>query len=109
ILALDQQLAQPDACGVVRVTCPEPLARRITASPLLERFAKRHPGLRIELVMSDKYLDLAKGEADVALRSGDTDDGELLGRKIGDSHWAVYASSSYVARQGRPSNVAELN
>ena len=43
-----------------------------------------------------------KGEADVALRSGDTDDGELVGRKIGDSIWAVYASHAYIERHGRP-------
>ena len=53
--------------------------------------------------MSDKYLDLSKGEVDVALRSGDTDDGELVGRKIGDSLWAVYASPQVhrSARAGR--------
>ena len=107
---LVQQVAQPgrDAAGVLRVTCPEPLVQRLTHSPLLERFAARHPGLRIVFVMSDKYLDLAQGEADVALRSGDTDDGELLGRKIGDSHWALYASTGYVARHGSPADVAAL-
>jgi len=58
--------------------------------------------------MSDKYIDLAKGEADVALRSGDTDDGGLVGRKIGDSVWAVYASTSYIERHGRPQRVEDL-
>lgn len=107
---LTQQLAQParDAAGVLRVTCPEPLVQRLTRSPLLERFSARYPGLRIEFVMSDKYLDLAQGEADVALRSGDTDDGELLGRKIGDSRWALYASTAYVAEHGSPADTADL-
>jgi len=58
--------------------------------------------------MSDKYVDLHKGEADVALRSGDTDDGELVGRKIGDSVWAVYASKNYIERHGRPQRIEEL-
>ena len=51
--------------------------------------------------MSDKYIDLHKAEADVALQSGDTDVGELVGRKIGDSVWAVYASTRYIERHGR--------
>lgn len=97
-----------DAEGVVRVTCPEPLMYRITRSPLLQRLAARHPKLKVEFVMSDKYIDLKKGEADVALRSGDTDDGELVGRKIGDSLWGVYASKAYLARHGRPGVVQEL-
>ncbi len=97
-----------EAAGVVRVTCPEPIMFRITQSALLDRFHARHPGVRVEFVMSDKYLDLMKGDADVALRSGDTEDGELVGRKIADSLWAVYASRKYVERHGKPARVEDL-
>jgi DNA-binding transcriptional LysR family regulator len=95
--------------GVVRVTCPEPIVYRISRSPLLERFRARHPALQVEFMMSDRYLDLGKGEADVALRSGDTVDNQLVGRKLGDSLWAVYGSRAYVERHGRPSGVGELS
>jgi DNA-binding transcriptional LysR family regulator len=94
--------------GVIRLTCPEPIMYRITQSALLDRFHARHPGLRVEFVMSDKYLDLAKGDADVALRSGDTEDDVLVGRKIADSLWAVYASRAYVARHGAPEGIGDL-
>ena len=100
--------AAAEVAGIVRVTCPEPIVYRITQSTLLERFRARHPALQIHFVMSDKTIDLSKGEADVALRSGDTDDGELVGRKIGDSIWAVYASATYIERQGRPHRVEDL-
>jgi DNA-binding transcriptional LysR family regulator len=95
-----------DLSGVIRVTCPEPIMQRMT--PLIERFHARHPKLRVEFVMSDRYLDLAKGEADIAFRSGDTDD-ELVGRKIADSMWAVYASRSFVERNGKPRRIEELS
>lgn len=110
VLALTQQVEafQREATGVVRVTCPEPLVYRITNSTLLDRFHALYPGLQVEFVMSDKYLDLMKGEADVALRSGDTEDNELVGRKIGDSLWAVYASRKYIARQGQPDRIEDL-
>ncbi len=97
--------AGQEEAGVVRVTCPEPIVQRMT--PLIARFHAEHPRIRVEFVMSDKYLDLAKGEADVAFRSGDTDD-ELVGRKIADSVWAVYASRSYVERRGKPESVTDL-
>ncbi len=100
--------AVAEVSGVIRVTCPEPIVYRITQSDLLQRFTARHPALQVHFVMSDKYIDLAQGEADVALRSGDTDDGALVGRKIGDSVWAVYASAGYIERHGRPGSVAEL-
>jgi len=94
-----------DDSGVIRVTCPEPIVQRMT--PLIARFHASHPKLRVEFVMSDRYLDLSKGEADVAFRSGDTDD-ELVGRKIADSVWAVYASRSYIEQHGKPDQVTDL-
>jgi DNA-binding transcriptional LysR family regulator len=110
VLAFQHELeaATRDASGVLRVACPEPIVYRITQSTLLERFQAKHPNLRVEFVMSDKYIDLSKGEADVALRSGDTDDAELVGRKIADSLWAVYASRRYIEQHGKPERVADL-
>ncbi len=93
--------------GLIRVTCPEPIMLRFTRSPLLERFATQHPELKLEFIMSDRYIDLSKGEADIAFRSGDTDD-ELVGRKVAESFWAVYASAAYLARHGRPATVDDL-
>ena len=97
--------AESDRGGIIRVTCPEPIVQRMT--PLIARFHASHPKLRVEFVMSDRYLDLSKGEADVAFRSGDTDD-ELVGRKIADSVWAVYASRSYIEQHGKPDQVTDL-
>ena len=110
IQALEQLVGSErrDVTGVVRVTCPEPIMFRIQQSDLLERFAARYPALKVEFLMSDRYLDLGKGEADVALRSGDTTDGALVGRKIADSLWAVYGSRRYLDRHGQPQSVAEL-
>jgi DNA-binding transcriptional LysR family regulator len=97
-----------DLKGVIRLTCPEPTVPRIAATGLLERFHQRYPGLMVEFVTSDRYLDLTKGEADVAFRSGEPVDDRLIGRKICDSVWAVYASKSYIQTHGRPSSIAEL-
>ncbi|NIJ20895.1 DNA-binding transcriptional LysR family regulator [Sphingomonas naasensis] len=91
--------------GLIRVTCPEPIVPRLM--PLIERFQALHPEFQVEFVTSDRYLDLARGDADVAFRSGDTD-ADLIGRKIADSVWAVYASNAYVDRRGAPANVADL-
>ena len=102
------QLSARELNGVIRLTCPEPIVLRISQSPLLERLAARHPGLHVEFVMSDHYVDLNKGEADVALRSGDTQDNQLVGRKIADSLWAVYGGRGYLALRGSPQGLQEL-
>lgn len=110
VIAFERRLAAAgqDLTGTIRVTCPEPLVVRMTASPLLDRFYERYPGLRVEFVMSDGYLDLGKGEADIAIRAGEQIDPVLVGRKISDSPWGVYASRGYVARHGRPETVADI-
>ncbi len=94
--------------GVVRLTCPEPIMYRITQAALLDRFHAKHPGLRVEFVMSDKYLDISKGTPTSPAVPATTDDAVLVGKKIADSIWAVYASKSYIARHGQPANDAEL-
>ncbi len=111
VATFEQQKAtiERSEVGVIQLTCPEPVMSRITQSALLDRFHARYPGLRVEFVMSDKYLDISKGDADVALPSGDTDAEELVGKKIADSFWAVYASRQYVERRGNPSGVSDLS
>ncbi|MDP8998673.1 MAG: LysR substrate-binding domain-containing protein, partial [Myxococcota bacterium] len=97
-----------DAVGVIRFTCPEVLVYEISKTSLLDRFHARHPGLRVQFVVSDKFLDLSKGDADIALRSGDTDDDDLVGRKIGDTVLSVYASRKYIEQHGRPDSIETL-
>lgn len=109
-LALQQRVEafRRELAGVVRVTCPEPIVFRIASAGVLDRFRERYPDIEVQFMMSDRYLDLARGDADVALRSGDTVDGALVARKIGDSLWAVYASRRYVELHGQPDRVEDL-
>lgn len=111
VLGFERHLAaaEREPVGTIRVTCAEPLVYRLTKSPLLDRFQARYPGLRVEFVMSDRYLDLTIGEADVAIRAGDSADGALVGRKLSHSPWAVYASRTYVARHGKPERIGDID
>ena len=60
-------------------------------------------------MISDRHLDLSKGEADIAIRLGEPKDEALVCRKIADASWSVYASRGYVERHGRPDNPEDLN
>jgi DNA-binding transcriptional LysR family regulator len=91
-----------DLTNAVRVTTTGYVADRLRNSPLVDAFHARHPDLRLELVVSDRCLDLAKGEADLAIRAGEPKDESLVGRKIADVPWAVYAARSYIERHGAP-------
>src|SRR6476661_5029480 len=63
----------------------------------------------IEFIVTDKYLNLSKGHADIAIRTGEVADENLIGRKIAEVSWAVYASRSYVEHHGRPERTEDLN
>ena len=108
--AFEQNLAGAarEHSGIIRLTCPEPIVYRITRSGLLDRFHALHQDLKVEFVMSDRYVDLAAGDADVALRSGDTDHDVLVGLKIADSIWAVYGSRQYVACHGKLATTSDM-
>src|SRR5262245_5866055 len=76
VAAFERQIAasDKDVKGTIRVTCGSILAERLRRSSLLDEFHARHPGLWVELLVSDRLLDLSKGEADVALRAGEPHD-----------------------------------
>jgi DNA-binding transcriptional LysR family regulator len=78
---------------------------------LFESFHTRFPGLQIELLLSDRYVDLSKREADIAIRSigRELKDETLVGRKIAEGPWAVYASHSYIERHGRPERPEDID
>jgi DNA-binding transcriptional LysR family regulator len=107
-LNLAVEVFQREVTGTLRFTCPEPLMYRLNNSTLLARFRDRYPQLQVEFVVSDKYLDFGNGGIDIALRSGETSDNSLVGRKVGDSLWAVYASEKYLSQRSAPTCISDL-
>ena len=110
-LTIDRQISRLDLAmtGVLRLTCPGALGTRLVRSKLLDKFHSRYPGLRVELIMSTKPLDLTRGEADIAIRAVTADDEKLFGRKLADVPWSVYAARAYVARYGAPKSIEQIN
>ena len=59
--------------------------------------------------MTDRIVDLAKGQADVAIRAGRPSEKDLIGRKIANSPWAVFASRAYLDKYGIPVGRDDIN
>jgi DNA-binding transcriptional LysR family regulator len=78
--------------------------------PALSEFRRLYPQIRVDLVVDERRLDLVRGAADVALRSGSrpTEAG-LVGRRLPDLAWAAYCSRDYAERHGCPDSVESLN
>lgn len=95
--------------GTIRVTTNEPLANIVVARAVSD-FRSSYPSVRIELLIGDERLDIARGEAEVALRVGTKPtDPMLIARQVGVAGWAAYCSRSYAEQYGRPGSVADLH
>jgi len=89
------------AAGSVRLTATEALARQIIA-PAIAELRKSHPDLRIDLAVGVRSLDIARREADLAVRVGRPSGSGLVCRKLGDVGYSLYASRSYLATYRLP-------
>lgn len=96
--------------GTIRVTAAEPVANLLLAPAVLD-FQRTNPSVAIQVLIADRFLDLARGEADVALRAtlNGLEDSNLVGRRLVDAPWAVYCSRAYAEQRGRPSSPLEAD
>lgn len=77
--------------------------------PALSAFRSLHPGLQLELVIANEASSLSKREADVALRMFRPRQESLVARRLPDLELAFFAHRDYLARNGKPTSLGELN
>ncbi|MBB3764719.1 LysR family transcriptional regulator [Sphingomicrobium lutaoense] len=95
--------------GEVRLTTVESAASAWII-PALARLREKHPDIAVDLITSDAYLDIASGEADVAIRFGDRpDDPRLIARHLVEMEECLYAVRDMVVHLGRPTGAADLS
>ncbi len=99
IESAQRHLERPDK-RVLRVTSTDTLMHGILM-PLLAEFRAAHPAIRLQLVVNNAFLSLARQEADVAIRPSNDPSGNLIGRRVGYIETAPYASRKYWRARGR--------
>jgi DNA-binding transcriptional LysR family regulator len=75
---------------------------RLYIVPLLGEFAALYPHILIDISLTDALVNIAAGEADVAVRFGPLADSNLTKRKLGETGRVIVASPDYLARHGAP-------
>jgi len=86
--------------GTVRLTTSEALSGYLSKQLWALRY--RHPDLMIEILSGNRSYDLSRGEADLAVRARETNEPDLVARKVGEAAWSLYAAPAYVERKGSP-------
>jgi DNA-binding transcriptional LysR family regulator len=94
--------------GTLRVTTAESIANSVL-TPAMGEFARLYPDIAVEMIITDAMMDLAAGEADVAIRATTRPlEGDLVARKVLDCGWALYCSVQYAERHGCPNGLEDL-
>ena len=77
-------------------------------SEFLIRFKKEHPGIVLDVSLSDQFVDVIQQRLDVAIRMGVIEDDRLIVRRLGLAQRCLVASPKYLNRRGRPRHPADL-
>lgn len=93
--------------GRLRLAFPAAMGRQWLA-PALPHFARRYPGLEIEVDYAERYVDLVGEGFDAALRLGTLGDSRLVARKLGHHRIVLGASPDYLERHGTPGSPSDL-
>jgi DNA-binding transcriptional LysR family regulator len=106
LLAEVEDVMRPEADvtglrGTLRVSAPLVFGR-LHITPLVSTFLGAHPDLRVDLLLSDQYIDLIEHGIDVALRIGALPDSSLVSRRVGQVRRLTVASPSYLDAHGTP-------
>jgi DNA-binding transcriptional LysR family regulator len=93
--------------GVVRLTASDVIGCEVLP-PMLAAFHALHPGITVELVLTNRTEDLARRDADIAVRMVRPTQAGLVARRIGASRIKLYAHRGYITRFGAPRSLADL-
>ena len=84
--------------GRIRLTLPDPMVATGYFGDILLGFIRQYPEIHLRIDDSMEVFDLARREADVAIRFTDTPPPHLIGRRLGNMHQAVYGAREYVEK-----------
>ncbi|NOK04846.1 MULTISPECIES: LysR family transcriptional regulator [Myxococcus] len=102
-LAVTRMQAAPH--GLLRVTTPLTFS---FIGPLVSTFIKQYPEVQLEMVCTDRNVDLVAEGFDVAIRAGRLADSSLMARRLGIVERVVIAAPSYLKARGTPKAPKDL-
>lgn len=104
--ALGERAGEPT--GALRLTAPADIAQT-KLPPLIHRFLDRYPRVSIDLIVSNRTVDLIAENVDLAVRIGQLRESTLIARKFFEAYVGFWAAPAYLERHGIPHSPAELS
>lgn len=107
--AADQQVSQfhDKPQGTLCIESRVSLGSRLVA-PLLSRFLRDYPGLKVDLRLTSQQIDTLSQGVDLGIRFGLGRNSSLITRKVASARQGIYASPSYINTHGEPRTPDDL-
>ncbi len=93
--------------GTVRITAPNTLGTRFLSTPL-RLFTEKYPKVKVQVLLSDTYMDFVDDDIDVALRIMNPKDSSLVAKKVAANPVSFYAAPSYLTKHPAQLSVRDL-
>ncbi|MCG8670272.1 MAG: LysR substrate-binding domain-containing protein [Pseudomonadales bacterium] len=93
--------------GTLKISVPVAMGSTIF-SKLISDFLKVHSQIKVELLLSDRSLELLDSGIDLAFGSGPMPSANFISVKLGEAQWVMCASPDYVATNGAPNDLEDL-
>jgi DNA-binding transcriptional LysR family regulator len=100
--------AQHTVSGVLRIDSPVYYGKTFVL-PVLAKLQHTHPALRLDVQLSDRWVDLVREGVDIAVRIGALQDSTLVARRIDRQALVLCASARYLDKRGRPDRIEDLS
>ncbi|MEM7214969.1 MAG: LysR family transcriptional regulator [Pseudomonadota bacterium] len=96
------------ARGLLKISAPTSFGRMHIA-PHLVKFMRANPQLRVNLELSDTYVDIVSGGFDLAIRIGELPDSTLVARKLAPVRRILCAAPKYLEKSDVPESIEDLD
>lgn len=99
--------SQKEPNGLLRITVPSDFTQQLLA-PTVQRYLETFPKTSVELIVTNRVVDLVAEGIDLGIRAGPQRDSTLVIKKFISGRSALFASPEYLKRKGRPKSINDL-
>jgi len=100
--------AQSEPQGLLRLTAPVEIAHSVLPA-VIRAYLKKHGQMTVDLIVTNRVLDLVTEGVDLAIRAGKLKDSGLIARRFTLGHFALWASPAYVKSHPAPTHPKDLS
>jgi len=109
IKAAEQDIAaaQGEPQGLLRITAPVELGGSVLPE-VIRDYTRKYPKVSVEVLLSDRRVELLAESVDLAIRAGEMKDSTLVAKKLGEAYFAPFAAPKYLKARGLPKHPRDL-